>query len=93
MTAPLCLLRSKAEFERLRFGATARLDDALARADGANRAADTALARVDVAEAQLARLDAELAQKQARPCHICAGTGRAPATSAPGLGLPRPHLL
>jgi hypothetical protein len=28
----------------------------------------------------------------ARPCHICAGTGLAPATSAPGLGSPLPHL-
>jgi hypothetical protein len=27
-----------------------------------------------------------------RPCHICAGTGRTPATSAPGLGSPLPHL-
>jgi hypothetical protein len=28
----------------------------------------------------------------ARPCHICTGTGLAPATSAPGLGSPLPHL-
>ncbi len=26
------------------------------------------------------------------PCCICAGTGRTPATSAPGLGSPLPHL-
>ena len=26
------------------------------------------------------------------PCHICTGTGLAPATSAPGLGSPLPHL-
>ena len=26
------------------------------------------------------------------PAHICAGTGLTPATSAPGLGSPRPHL-
>jgi len=29
---------------------------------------------------------------RARPCHICTGTGLAPATSAPGLGSPLPHL-
>ena len=28
----------------------------------------------------------------AYPCHICAGTGRTPATSVPGLGVPLPHL-
>ena len=28
----------------------------------------------------------------AHPSHICAGTGRTPATSAPGLGPPLPHL-
>ena len=28
----------------------------------------------------------------ARPRHICTGTGPAPATSAPGLGPPLPHL-
>ena len=28
----------------------------------------------------------------ARPAHICAGTGLAPPTSAPGLGSPLPHL-
>ncbi len=28
----------------------------------------------------------------AHPTHICAGTGLAPPTSAPGLGSPRPHL-
>jgi hypothetical protein len=28
----------------------------------------------------------------ARPCHICTGAGLAPATSAPGLGSPLPHL-
>ena len=28
----------------------------------------------------------------AHPCHICAGTGLIPATSAPGLGSPLPHL-
>ena len=28
----------------------------------------------------------------ARRCHICSGTGIAPATSAPGLGSPPPHL-
>jgi hypothetical protein len=28
----------------------------------------------------------------ARRCHICAGTGLAAATSAPGLGSPLPHL-
>jgi hypothetical protein len=28
----------------------------------------------------------------AHPAHICAGTGLAPPTSAPGLGSPRPHL-
>ena len=27
-----------------------------------------------------------------RRCHICIGTGRIPATSAPRLGLPPPHL-
>ena len=27
-----------------------------------------------------------------RPCHICTGTGLTPATSAPGLGSPLPHL-
>ena len=27
-----------------------------------------------------------------RPCHICTGTGLTPATSAPGLGSPPPHL-
>jgi hypothetical protein len=27
------------------------------------------------------------------PAQICAGTGLAPATSAPGLGPPRPHLV
>ena len=26
------------------------------------------------------------------PCHICTGTGLTPATSAPGLGSPLPHL-
>jgi hypothetical protein len=26
------------------------------------------------------------------PCHICTGTGLTPATSAPGLGAPLPHL-
>ena len=30
--------------------------------------------------------------KGAHPSHICAGTGRNPPTSAPGLGSPRPHL-
>ena len=29
---------------------------------------------------------------QAHPCHICAGTGLTPATSALGLGSPLPHL-
>ena len=28
----------------------------------------------------------------AHRCHICAGTGLGPATSAPGPGAPRPHL-
>ena len=27
-----------------------------------------------------------------QPCHICTGTGLTPATSAPGLGSPLPHL-
>ena len=30
--------------------------------------------------------------KRAHPCHICAETGLTPATSAPGLGSPLPHL-
>ena len=29
---------------------------------------------------------------EAAPCHICTGTGLSPATSAPGLGSPPPHL-
>jgi hypothetical protein len=29
----------------------------------------------------------------AHPAHICMGTGPTPATSAPGLGPPRPHLV
>jgi hypothetical protein len=28
----------------------------------------------------------------AQPCHVCAGTGLSPATSAPGLGAPLPRL-
>ena len=32
------------------------------------------------------------ADKKPWPCHICTGTGLAPATSAPGLGSPLPHL-
>jgi hypothetical protein len=31
--------------------------------------------------------------RHAAPSHICAGTGLAHATSAPGLGSPTPHLL
>jgi hypothetical protein len=29
----------------------------------------------------------------AHPAHICMGTGPTPATTAPGLGSPLPHLL
>ncbi len=35
---------------------------------------------------------ARLHRDWAHPRHICAGTGLTPATSAPGLGSPRPHL-
>ena len=31
-------------------------------------------------------------RREAHPSHICAGTGLTPATSAPGLGSPLPHL-
>jgi hypothetical protein len=38
------------------------------------------------------RLNVALRLATCTSCHICAGTGLAPRTSAPGLGSPHPHL-
>ena len=39
-----------------------------------------------------ASLVPHLHRDSTRPCHICTGTRLTPATSAPGLGSPLPHL-
>jgi hypothetical protein len=43
-------------------------------------------------EAEAAKRDGDKVKAQTHPCHICTGTAPTPATSAPGLRSPLPHL-